>query len=174
MSLPPPASQPSANAEAAARLYPAHPHLAVSVAVFRAGRVLLARRGQPPHLGAFSLPGGLVEVGETLAAAALRELREEVAVEARITGFNQWVESIERDAAGLVCRHYVIASFTGVWLRGEARPGPEAGEILWALPADLDSLETTAGLACIVRAAALSMRQAADGAAFRGPGGKAI
>ncbi|MFZ3328858.1 MAG: NUDIX domain-containing protein, partial [Methylocella sp.] len=53
-----------------ARIYPQCPYLGVSVAVFRAGRVLLARRTKPPYAGAFSLPGGLVEVGETLAAAA--------------------------------------------------------------------------------------------------------
>ena len=81
------------------RLYPAAPILAVSLAVFRAGKVLLATRTRAPFAGAFSLPGGGVEAGETLIEAALRELREEVAVEARVIAFNRHVESIERDEA---------------------------------------------------------------------------
>jgi ADP-ribose pyrophosphatase YjhB (NUDIX family) len=58
------------------RLYPARPILAVSVAVFREGRVLVGRRARPPMAGRFSLPGGVVEVGETLVEAAARELYE--------------------------------------------------------------------------------------------------
>ena len=60
------------------RLFPARPILAVSAAVFREGRVLIVRRARAPLLGHFSLPGGVVEVGETLAAALARELMEEV------------------------------------------------------------------------------------------------
>ena len=71
-----------------ARLYPPRPILAASVAVFRHGKVLLASRTAPPAQNLFSLPGGLVEVGEGLAEAALRELMEEVGVTARIVGFN--------------------------------------------------------------------------------------
>ena len=132
----------------------------MSVAVFRAGQVLLARRTKPPFTGAFSLPGGLVEVGETLQAAALRELREEVHVDARIVAFNRHVESIDRDSAGKIRRHYVIASFVGEWVAGEAKPGPEAGEAVWVEPARLAGLECTPQLVTVVEAAqrALSAR----------------
>ena len=109
--------------EADPRLYPAFPMLAVSVAVFRAGRVLLATRTKPPFDGIFSLPGGVVETGETLAEAALRELREEVDVEAEIVGFNRHVESVGLDAAGRVRTHFVIASFIAVWRSGEGTTG---------------------------------------------------
>ncbi len=132
------------------RLYPARPLLAASIAVFRAGRVLLASRPNPPFAGVFSLPGGLVEPGETLAEAALRELREEVAVEARIVAFNTHVESIERDDDGRIKRHFVIASFVGAWIAGEGTPGPEAGAIVWAAPDEAATLPCTPGLADIV------------------------
>lgn len=130
------------------------PCLCVSVAVFRAGKVLLASRTAPPYAGAFSLPGGRVEAGETLEAAALRELAEEVRVEARIIGFNRHVEAIARDESGGIRHHYVIASFVGEWISGEGTPGPEAGEILWVEPEGLGGLDATPQLDAVVSAAA--------------------
>jgi 8-oxo-dGTP diphosphatase len=141
-----------------ARTYPQRPYLGVSVAVFRAGLVLLARRTKPPFAGAFSLPGGLVEVGETLEAAALRELREEVRVDAHIVAFNGHVESIDRDSAGNIRHHYVIASFVGKWIAGEAKPGPEAGEAIWVEPARIAGLDCTPQLAGMVEAAQRALR----------------
>lgn len=132
------------------RLYPARPILAASVAVLREGRVLLARRAKPPGAGRFSLPGGLVEPGETLAEAALRELAEETGVIARITGFNRHVEVVERDEAGAVRRHFVVASFVGAWLAGEGVVGPEASEILWAAHDEIAILPVTDGLAAVL------------------------
>ncbi len=137
----------------ARRLYPAQPLLAASIAVFRQNRVLLATRTWPPFAGAFSLPGGLVELGETLAEAALRELREEVAVEAQIIGFNRHLESIERDQDGVIRIHYVIASFVAEWVSGEGTDGPEAGAIVWAAPDELARLVTTPRVAEVVESA---------------------
>src|SRR5881227_954650 len=139
------------------RLYPARPLLAVSVACFRGGKVLLATRTRPPAVGALTLPGGLVEPGERLVEAALRELREEVGAEAEIIGFNGHAERIELDGDdhdGRVKHHYVIASFVARWTAGEPQPGPEAGEILWADPYALDGLPLTDGLRTLLRRAA--------------------
>ena len=91
-----------------------------------------------------------METGETLEAAALRELREETGVLARIRAFNQPVEHIQRDARGRVERHYVILSFVAHWLDGEGKPGAEAGEILWRRPDDLHDLALTPNLARVV------------------------
>jgi len=133
------------------RLYPARPLLAVSVACFRDGKVLLATRTRPPAKGALTLPGGLVEPGEHLTEAALRELREEVGAEAEIVGFNGHAERIERDGDGRTKHHYVIASFVARWVAGEPKPGPEAGEIVWADPNALDGLPLTDGLRALLR-----------------------
>lgn len=137
------------------RTYPRRPLLAASVAVIRDGRILLAARTRPPAEGLFSLPGGLVEPGETLEEAALRELGEEVGVAASIVGFNDHVEVIERDREGKVARHFVIASFVARWLSGEGMPSPEADRVIWARPAEIDALRATSGLS---RMAARALR----------------
>lgn len=132
----------------------ARPVLAASIAVFRPdGHVLIATRTQPPANALWSLPGGKVEPGETLEEAALRELGEEVGVAARILGFNRHVEIIHREPSGRVSHHFVVASFVGQYLSGDPTPGPEAGEVRWADPANLGGLPTTRGLGEVLRAA---------------------
>ncbi|MGL4811933.1 MAG: NUDIX hydrolase [Beijerinckiaceae bacterium] len=131
------------------------PTLAVSLAVFRDGKVLLATRTKPPLNGVWSLPGGHVEPGETLEQAAVREVREEVGVESAIISFNRHVEVIRTNDDGTVRHHYVIASFVGRWIAGEATPGPEAGAVMWADPFDLALPVTTPDLAAVVRRAAV-------------------
>lgn len=135
------------------RLFPDRPFLAASVAVFRDGKVLLAARARPPLAGVFSLPGGVVEAGETLADAALRELTEEVGIEAEIIGFVAPIEIVERDEDGRVRRHFVVCAHAARWIAGEGVPGDEASEIRWVAPGDVASLRTTPGLAAIVRQA---------------------
>lgn len=139
------------------RAYPTRPFLAASIAVFRDGRVLLAERAAPPAALRFSLPGGIVEPGETLAAAALRELYEETGVRARLIGFNDHVEVIERDAEDRVSAHFVVASFVGMWVSGEGAVGPEARRILWLDPARLHDLDVTPHLhPIVIRAATMA------------------
>jgi len=139
--------------ESADRLYPPRPILCVSIAVFRAGRVLIAKRGRAPFAGAFSLPGGVVEIGELLDEAALRELREETGVEAAVLGFNDFLQPIERIGAE-VRSHYVIASMVGLWRAGEAQTSAEATEVRWVEPEETVALTTTPGLPALVRRAA--------------------
>jgi ADP-ribose pyrophosphatase YjhB (NUDIX family) len=119
--------------------------------------VLLATRTRPPAIGALTLPGGLVEPGERLPEAALRELREEVGAEAEIVAFNSHAERIDRDPDGRVKHHYVIASFVARWTAGEPRTGPEAGEIVWADPQALQDLPLTDSLRALLRRAASLM-----------------
>jgi 8-oxo-dGTP diphosphatase len=115
------------------RLFPAHPILAVSAAVFRQGRVLIIRRAHAPLLGHFSLPGGGVEVGETLAEALARELMEEVGIEAEIIAFNRHVEAIGREG-NRIQLHFVIASFVARWTKGEPRLSEEVDAVEWLDP----------------------------------------
>ena len=135
------------------RLYPPRPILAASVAVFRDGRALLARRSKAPLKGLYSLPGGVVEIGETLREAALRELMEEVGIVARIVAFNDHIEAITRRPDG-VESHYVIASFAAHWVSGEPHTSAEADAIAWVDADEIAHLPTTPGLREIVLRAA--------------------
>ena len=134
------------------RLYPARPILAASVAVLREGRVLLAARARPPLDHLYTLPGGLVEPGESLGEAALRELDEEVGVAADLLGFLDHVEVIERDAGG-VRHHFVICAHAARWRAGEPRIGDEARDVVWVDEAGAADLPTTPGLHAVLRKA---------------------
>jgi 8-oxo-dGTP diphosphatase len=133
------------------REYPERPFLASSVAVFRGNRVLVASRTGPPMASLYSLPGGLVEPGEKLEAAALRELREEVGVEADVLGFLDHVEMIERAEDGRVKRHFVICAHAARWRAGEPRTGSEAADVRWVREEEIAALPTTPGLARVLR-----------------------
>jgi ADP-ribose pyrophosphatase YjhB (NUDIX family) len=139
------------------RLFPARPILAASVAVFRHGRVLIARRARPPLAGLYSFPGGGVEIGETLREAALRELFEEVGVEAEILGFIDHVEPIAYEGAR-VRTHFVIAAFAARWRAGEARVSDEIDAIAWIEPERIGEFLTTPELPRLIAAAALIER----------------
>jgi 8-oxo-dGTP diphosphatase len=135
------------------REFPARPILAVSAAVFRHGRVLVVRRARAPLIGHFSLPGGVVETGETLAAAVARELEEEVGVAAEIIGFNRHVEAIAREGER-IRTHYVIASFVARWISDKARLSEEVDRVEWIDPAAVPPPPTTPGLSEILADAA--------------------
>jgi 8-oxo-dGTP diphosphatase len=135
------------------RLYPPRPIIAASLAVFRDGKVLIASRTAPPAQALFSLPGGVVEIGETLQEAALREVMEEVGVAAEIVGFVDHAEVIQRDSDGRIKRHFVITCFAGRWISGEGHTSAEAGAVLWVDPDAMGSIPTTKGLPTTLRKA---------------------
>jgi ADP-ribose pyrophosphatase YjhB (NUDIX family) len=141
------------------RLFPARPILAVSAAVFRDRRVLIVRRARAPLIGHFSLPGGVVEVGETLAQAVARELAEEVGVAAEIIAFNRHLEAIAREGER-VRTHYVIASFVARWASGEPRFSDEVDRVEWIDPAASLPAPTTPRLAEVL-AGAVGIERAA-------------
>jgi 8-oxo-dGTP diphosphatase len=136
-----------------ARSYPQRPFLAVSAAVIDGDRVLVVRRARPPALGVYTLPGGVVEAGETLEQAAAREVLEETGLAITIVGPAGFRETIARDTEDRVERHFVILCFAATLAGGTLALNEELSEAHWLLPADLADLQTTPGLADIVAAA---------------------
>jgi ADP-ribose pyrophosphatase YjhB (NUDIX family) len=135
------------------RAYPQRPFLAVSAAVVRDGKVLVVRRARNPALRLYTLPGGVVETGETLLQAVTREVREETALTIEPVGLAGHREAIVRDAQGRVERHFIILCFAARWLAGEPALNEELDDARWLDPAELSGLRTTEGLAEIVAAA---------------------
>jgi 8-oxo-dGTP diphosphatase len=133
-----------------ARRYPERPLLGVSVAVRRGDQVLLVLRARPPLAGLWSLPGGLVETGETLIEAAKRELREETGIAVAISGAVDRAEIIARDEAGKVEAHYVLVVFAATYESGEARAADDAADVMWASLSDLAKLDLTADTARVL------------------------
>lgn len=97
---------------------------AVGVICLKGDEVLLIRRGKPPRAGEWSLPGGRIEPGERAIDAALRELREETGVEARILGLIDVVDGIFADAG----HHYVLIDYVAEWIAGDPVAGDDAVE----------------------------------------------
>ncbi|HEY2662425.1 MAG TPA: NUDIX hydrolase [Caulobacteraceae bacterium] len=94
----------------------------VGVVCFRAGEVLLIQRGKAPRLGQWSIPGGRMEFGESVHAAALRELKEETGIEAKILGLVDVVDSLDAKADW----HGVLVDYAARWTAGEPVAGDDA------------------------------------------------
>ncbi len=141
-----------------ARSYPQRPFLAVSAAIMRDGKVLAVRRARQPALNLYTMPGGVVEIGETLHEAVQREVREETALQIEPVALAGHREAILRDREGRVERHFIILCFAARWLSGEPALNEELDDARWLTLAELSGLRTTEGLSEIVAAAADLMR----------------
>ncbi len=150
-----------------ARSYPQRPFLAVSAAIVREGRILVVRRARAPANGLFTLPGGVVELGETLTEAVAREIREETGLIVEPVALAGFREAVVRDAQDRVERHFVILCFAARWRAGEPVLNEELSEARWLDPVELAGLPTTPGLADIVTAALGRLEEAGPDAFFR-------
>jgi 8-oxo-dGTP diphosphatase len=142
------------------RSYPQRPFLAVSAAIVRDDRLLVVRRSTPPAQGVYTLPGGVVEVGETLTQAVAREVLEETGLTIEPVALAGYREAIVRDGDDRIERHFVILCFAARWQGGEPVLNEELSEAHWLRPDELIGLTTTAGLAEIVQAAFERLRPA--------------
>lgn len=110
------------------REYPHSPIIGVGGIIFRDEQVLLAKRGQEPGKGTWTLPGGVVELGECLEDALKREIMEELSVTIQVCGLVRLLDRIIRDESGKVRYHYVIADYWGYPVSGEVRPGSDCAD----------------------------------------------
>ncbi|RVT89595.1 NUDIX domain-containing protein [Rhodovarius crocodyli] len=132
------------------REYPSRPWVGIGCVLFKGDAVLLCRRGKPPRVGSWSLPGGAQDLGEAAIDCARRELREETGVEAGALTLADVIDGIALDMKGAVRYHYTIIDYAGHWLSGEARPGDDVAEVAWALPHELASYRLTPQVTAII------------------------
>lgn len=132
----------------AAREFPDAPRVGVGAVVLDGERVLLVKRGKPPGQGKWSLPGGLVGLGERLEDAAAREVEEECGLRVRILGLCGVIDRIVREnGADPVRYHWVIVDYVAAVVGGALRAGSDAAEARWVPVTELGQYETTEGLA---------------------------
>ena len=129
----------------AAREFPDAPRVGVGAVVLDGDRVLLARRGRAPSAGKWSIPGGLVDLGERLEDAVIREVEEESGLRVRLLGLCGVIDRVvrERDA---VRYHYVIVDYVAECVGGRLEAGSDAAEVRWVAVSELSQYETTDGL----------------------------
>ena len=114
------------------REYPERPIVGVGAVIVDAGRVVLVRRGAPPRQGQWSLPGGAVELGETLRAAAEREALEETGLAVKAGPVVEVLDRIIPGDDGRTQYHYVLIDFLCDLRGGDLRAGGDAAEVAWA------------------------------------------
>jgi mutator protein MutT len=145
--------------ESMTRIYPAAPVCAVGAVVFQDDSVLLVQRAQPPSQGLWSIPGGVVRLGETLESAVIREVEEEVRIEVRPVQIGKVLDRIYRDPQGRVSYHYVIIDFLCDAISGVPFPGSDATSARYFEIRELDSLRMTEGTAEVIRELHAQRRQ---------------
>ena len=120
-----------------ARRYPERPIVGVLAVVLRGDTALVVRRANPPMAGRWGFPGGVLELGETVAEGAMRELLEETGVIAEAIGPLTVIDTIDRDEAGRVRFHYALVAVRGRWVSGEGVAADDAEEVAWLSRADI-------------------------------------
>ena len=138
------------------RTYPERPIVAVGAVILDGERVLLVQRGLEPLKGEWCLPGGAVEIGETLEAAVVREVREETSLDVVVGPVVEVLDSIRRDAAGRAEYHYVIIDYrcrirTGT--SAAAVRGTDAADVRWVPVEELDRYRVTSTAIAVIRKA---------------------
>src|SRR5260370_19252189 len=131
------------DARGAARRYPDRPIVAVLAVVVRGAgsdtRALIVQRAQQPNAGRWGFPGGVLQLGETVAEGAMRELAEETGILAEPAGILDVHDAIHRDPEGRVQFHYTLIAMRGIWQRGEGEPADDAAATAWGSRADIEA-----------------------------------
>ena len=133
------------------REYPDLPLVGVGAVIIEDGRVLLVKRGHPPLAGEWSIPGGVLELGETLREAAVREAREETCLTVEPADLLGVYDRVIRDDAGLTIYHFVLIDFLCRPVGGKAQAADDADEARWFTPAEVGALGLPEDTAEVVR-----------------------
>ena len=144
------------------REYPDYPRVGVGAVILHDDQVLLVRRGQSPSFGKWSLPGGLVEVGESIREAVQREIAEECGIKIRVVDVAGVIDRVVRDDAGRVRYHYVLVDYLAYPESMDVVAGSDAGDAQWFEIERVAELDTTQGLLDMIRRAEALRRSEAS------------
>ena len=135
------------------RRYPPRPILGVGAIIIDSGRVLLVERGREPLKGYWSLPGGVLEVGEKLTDGLSREVLEETGLEVELLSVVEIFERIMRDASGVAEYHYVLIDYLCRVTGGVLQPGDDVSEARWVERKSLAQYRITEGTVPVIEKA---------------------
>lgn len=140
------------------RRHPDRPIVGVGAIVVEGSRVLLVKRAYEPLKGEWSLPGGAVEVGETLADAVAREVREETGLDVRVGGLVEVLERVHREADGRVEFHYVLADYLCTPIAGTLAPASDAADARWVSFDEMSDYGVSATTVAVIAKALAMLR----------------
>jgi 8-oxo-dGTP diphosphatase len=126
------------------KLYPQLPIIGVGAIIIQEGKLLLEKRGHEPAKGRWSIPGGVVELGERLKVAVVRETKEETGLDVEVVDLAGVVDQIDVDDVGKVKYHFVIVDFHVKILGGSLQPDSDADELRWISLAEVEEYDLTA------------------------------
>ena len=135
------------------REYPDRPVVGIGAVVIRDGKVLLIKRGVAPGRGLWAVPGGSLELGETLQQGAEREILEETGITIRAREPIYAFDFFERDPDGRIRFHFVIVDLAADYIRGDVKGADDALEARWLAPGDLDHLPVSKNTLKLLQAA---------------------
>jgi 8-oxo-dGTP diphosphatase len=133
-----------------AREYPEHPVVGVGAVVVRGGKALIIKRAHEPRKGEWSLPGGMLDLGESLGDAVLREVREETGLEVRLGPIIETFDRVHRDAEGRIRYHFVIVDYVCWSDAGEAIAGSDAEAVAWVTADEIDAYGVNAHAKAVI------------------------
>ena len=133
------------------REYPDAPLVGVGAIIIDDGRVLLVKRGHPPLAGEWSIPGGVLELGETLREAAIREAREETCLTVEASELLGVYDRVLRDDDGRTIYHFVLIDFLCCRVAGEAQAADDADEVRWFTPDEAAGLGLAEDTTAVIR-----------------------
>ncbi|HVP26893.1 MAG TPA: NUDIX hydrolase [Candidatus Bathyarchaeia archaeon] len=125
------------------RLYPDHPLVGVGAIIICNGKILLEKRGNEPGKGKWSIPGGLVELGETVEQTVIREVKEETGLEVEKPEHIDVVDNIDLDENGRIKYHFIIIDFLVKLKSGILKAASDAAEVRWVLLSEVEKYELT-------------------------------
>jgi ADP-ribose pyrophosphatase YjhB (NUDIX family) len=133
-----------------AREYPEHPVVGVGAVVVRDGKALIVKRAHEPRKGEWSLPGGLLELGESLQDAVRREIKEETSLDIEVGPLIETFDRVHRDDHGKIRYHFVIVDYVCWPNGGEAVPGSDAEGVAWVSAGEIDDYKVNAHAKAVI------------------------
>lgn len=133
-----------------AREYPEHPVVGVGAVIVRDGRALIVKRAHEPRKGEWSLPGGVLELGESLIDAVRREIKEETHLDVEVGPVIETFDRVHRDGAGKIRYHFVIVDYVCWPITGDASPGSDAEEVAWVTASEIERYQVNAHAKAVI------------------------